>query len=507
MDLLDQYGNPISAVDAGASRSSGTRRPRLFNATTGLGTNKDKTVSTEFVAVRMSREQAERVYQMSWAAARLIDAVVDDMFAAGRRWVGDDEGANQAMEDAEADLKLWTVLPNALKAGRIFGTGMLIAYPTDGDTESELKPENVKEGGIANLISVDRWSLSVQNWRVDPTLPRYAEPFQYRWTGRIFGSPAPFDAPAGTTPNPATTAKHVLINSDRMFRFDGQRSPLTEGWTSGPWEREWGVSILTRALDDIMRDAEMAAAAGHLVNEASIWVQKVQRFRETLARGKIEKGDVSPEQLAEEVNMLRSIYRTLFIDAQDEAERLDVTWAGLVDVLNRQTYRLAAIGGIPITRFMGTSATGLSATGEGDARDWRITVEAARARDIDPMLRRRLDVMIARHAGLAEAPPYEWNALGDMTDSEAAELTFTRTEAVVLAYEKQLIDEDEARERLSQDEWWGELGEWTPPELDTIRGDEEAARQAQQAEQQAAQRERELKARQPAGGPPGGGGQ
>ena len=39
-----------------------------------------------------------------------------------------------------------------------------------------------------------------------------------------------------------------------------------------------------------------------------------------------------------------------------------------------------------MTRFLGKSATGLNATGEGDARDWRITVAAMQQRILDPIL-------------------------------------------------------------------------------------------------------------------------
>ena len=509
--ILDQYGTPIRAQDASSTGRTGTgrsaasvkREARLRNTRTGAGGASDKDVSSEIVAVALSRTQAERLYQMSWTMARLVDIIVDDMFAAGRRWTGDDEGANKAMESAEADLDFWTVLPDSLKAGRIFGSGILIICPSDGQWDKPFDPSKIKEGGIANLVSVDRWAMSVVNWQTDATKPRYGKPYQYRWSGRVFGSAefrgeGPQDGPASGA---GTTSQNVLLHSERCLRFDGVRSPLTEGWTSGPWQREWGVSIMTRALDEVMRDMSMSAASGHLAQEASVWVQKVHNFRDALARGAVEKGDVSPEDLAEEVNYLRSIYRTVFVDSQDDAERVDVAWSGLMDVLNYQFERIAAIEGIPVTRFRGTPATGMSATGEGEARDWRITVKALRKRSIDPILRRRLDIAIARHAGIGgDPPPWEWNELGDMTDIEAAELTFKRTEAVMLPFSAGVVDEDEVRERLSQDEWWGELGEWGGPtmheQLEMERSDEkeEISRAEREQDKEADRKVREKEA-------------
>ncbi len=473
----------MQAMDSNAGSN---RMARLRNTTTGMGTELDKSLASEFIPIRVDRAEAETIYQMSWAMARMINIPVEDMFAAGRRWTSDDKSANEAMEKAEAELKLWVALPGAMIASRIWGTAAVIVCPDDhSQFERELDPEDVKEGSIANLVAVDRFSLSVLNWRTDKTKPRYAEPFQYQWNDRVSGHAGPdsYTGSMAADPAPATTqSQRTVVNGDRMIRFDGQRSPLTEGWVSGPWEREWGVSLITRALEDILRDATMTANAAHLVSEASVWVQKIHGFKETIARGP-EKGEATPEDIAQEVNMLRSIYRTLFMDMEDEAERKDVTWAGLVDVLDRQTRRLAAIGGIPITRFEGTSATGLNATGDGDARDWRITVEATRKRDVAPVLD-RIDMMLAKHVGLEEPPEYEWNKLGEMTDKEKAEVTALWTKAVNDTYVNGLVDEDEARERLAQDEFWGDLGDWTPSmksELEEERKAEEAQRQSEEA--------------------------
>ena len=101
MVILNQYGRPMSATDAGpvdsARGPSAPRRARLTNRTTGLGGRGDKSLGAEFTAVCLDRHAAERLYQMSWTSKRLVRTIVDDMFAAGRRWTGEDESANKAM--------------------------------------------------------------------------------------------------------------------------------------------------------------------------------------------------------------------------------------------------------------------------------------------------------------------------------------------------------------------------------------------------------------------------
>ena len=167
-----------------------------------MGGATDKDIGGAFLAFRMAREEAEQLYAMSWAAAKMVDIPIDDMFWRGRRFTGDDQSAIDAFQEAEHDLGLMTALPNAMKAGQIFGTGLMILCPLessgDGDMDKPFTPDNVKEGGLANLWVVDRWACSVQNWQTSPFLPRYGEVYQYRVNARIFGSPDPLmDRAAG----------------------------------------------------------------------------------------------------------------------------------------------------------------------------------------------------------------------------------------------------------------------------------------------------------------------
>ena len=458
-DSATNGGGPFAsrATDLG---DGGSRAARFANQRSGAGSFADKDLGGMFVARRMERAFAETLYQMSWAARRMIDLPVNDMFVRGRAWSADGDGAAiKAMETAERDLKVMQRLANGMKAGRLFGTSLVVICPSDGDFESELRPEDVVEGGIANLWVVDRWAASVESWRTDPTLPRCFEPFMYRISGRIFGSPTP----SQEIYSKPTTSQNVSVNADRVIRFDGHDSPLTEGWTTGPWEREWGVSILTEAVDEILRDAGIHAGIGHLVQEASVWVHKIEGFRDALM-GELGDGEVTPEMLASEANLLKSIYHAYFHDVSDEVSRVSVQFGGLWQLLNTQADRLAAIAGVPKTRFLGSSATGLNATGEGEARDWRITVAALQKSMLDPVLQ-RVDMMIARHAGLAEPPEYEWLPLGEESEREQAEVLKMRAEAITMLHAAPMIDEEEGRAIMSQDEWVGELGDWVPPPM------------------------------------------
>ena len=454
-----------------------------MNSISGAGGPTDKDLGSQFFAYRLSREEAERTYNMSWAAQKMIRMPVEDMFFRGRTFTGDDEGAIEAFEKAEQELNVMNSLAGAIIAGRLYGTALMIVCPHDpngeGDLSMPMEVGDYQEDGIANLWVVDRWACSVQNWQTSLFIPKFGGVYQYRVNARIFGSPSPLtEGVPGVSMS--TTSGHHLVNTDRVFRFDGLRSPLTEGWTTGPWEREWGVSDLTKAMDAIAREAASAAGIGHLFQESSVWIQKIQNFKESI-RGKPTEGEVTAEELTEEVNLLKSLYRIQFIDAEDDAERVSVVWTGIADIWNAQWQLLAAIADIPMTRFLWQSPAGMNATGSSDADNYAIRVAAMQKKLLDPVLR-RLDMMVARHAGLSEPLEYEWVPLTDLSEKDRAETAKLQVETLNLAYTDGVIDEDEYRERLSQNEFWGELGSWAGPnqmqELEFEREDQKAEEQA-----------------------------
>ena len=465
----------------GAKGAGSDRRPRALNPRTGMGTQNDRALGSRFVAQRMERVEAEATYQMSWAAAKMIDIPVDDMFVRGRRWMDDDEESIKKVMKAERKLNLMATLADAIKVARIYGTGlMIICTDNEGDFEKPLVPEEVQEGQIQNLWVVDRHAAWVKNWQTDPTKPGYGKPYQYYVHSRIQGLPEELDpVMPGNMLNigfrPA--ANLYTVHESRVIRFDSTKAPQTEGWIHGPFEREWGISFLTRVIDDVLRDVAMATGAGHLMEEASVWVNKIEGYKEALM-GRTPKGDASPEEIAQMSSLLRSIWRTQFIDSEDDAMRVAVTFAGYADVLNNQSKRLAAMADIPYTRFMSESPAGMNATGESDANNYGVMVQANQNKVAKPALE-KLDPVIARHAGLGDKElEYEWMSLFDLSEKDKAEASKLRTEAIMIAFgglkTSPAIDEDEVRELLSKDDYaFMPLSQnWEPPEDPAI----EAAR-------------------------------
>ena len=69
--------------------------------------------------------------------------------------------------------------------------------------------------------------------------------------------------------------------------------------------------------------------------------------------------------------------------------------------------------------------------------------------------------MLARDAGVAEVPDYEWNPLMDIDQAAVALTSKTKAEALKLAIDGGMIDEDNGRKALDGDPTFGATGRCT----------------------------------------------
>ncbi len=440
-------GNSRSSQGTG-SRANSIHLPidsNFINFGTGAGTSSDHMSGAAFHDVRLPQAQLEIIYRVSWAAAKMIDIPVDDMFVPGRRWKGENEEAVKAMEEAERALGAHDAMRKAMKAARLYGTGLLIILSKDASPETPLEPTAVRPDSIANLLVVDRWAASIEDWHIDPLLPRYGKPYSYRISPRIIYQ---------------GESHQFIVHHSRVLRFDGIRPPLSEGWNH--YDRDWGASTLARAINQIGRNEAISVSLNHLLQEASVSIVKIQGFKAAL-QGKPDVDDPPLTMLAQSINMLKSVFRTGFIDREDEAQRLNVAFGGIADIVNGEAQRLAAIADIPMTRFFAQSPAGQNATGDSDWQNYAVRV-AAMQEDMLTAPLMILDEVVAKNAGLQKALEYEWTPLRSMTPEEESTVNLNNTQALVAAMTAGGLTEEEFRDRLANMELFGEL----PPMTDQI---------------------------------------
>ena len=411
----------------------------IANPLSGMGGRADKADQSFFVPTRItSRTALEIAYVQSWAANKFISIPILDMLVRWREFDTEDEGAAAAMREAEKAHKVVKILSRAMRAGRLYGTGLLVMLTVEAPLESPLDLMRVREGDLTNVAAFDRFEATVWEWDRDVFSSTYGEPLIYHVTPR--------------------QGSAFEVHRSRVLRFDGIEPLSSSGWDT--YDQNWGVSALVPVIVSILQDATLAAGGAHLAQEASVGVMKLRDLRTSLS------GDLSPgpgldeqsaEQMADRINELKSIYRTIFLDADgEEFTRTDVSWTGWPELMDRYARRLAAAADIPETRFWGRSPAGMNSTGDSDMANYALHV-AAQQTDLltDPLM--VLDRVLARSMGLMEPPEYRWRSLMDLSDLDQATVGLTRAQAVGAALLQGTISPDEGRTILSGDDLFGDL--------------------------------------------------
>ena len=444
------------AADAAASTNGNYRSMGgLFNDLTGMGGELDKAAQTGIRRLYLSCQLLDLIYEQMWAAERFVDMVVIDSFVRGYELDSDaaenTEDYDKAFEQYEVD----DVLSRGLKAMRLHGGALVI--PIIGESvealAEPLEDDLIPEGQLKSFQVFDRWACKSESVYFELMDPKFGQVETYRVTAPISG-------------NNAQTV-HWLVHASRVIRLDARPKLTPRGWYQS-WE--WGPSLLQSALTEIMHDEALAEGISHLVHEASMLVLKIQHFNETLKRGRPSPDAPSPAEVGMAVNKFKSSYRTVFIDANDEAKRLEVSFGGLAQLMDKYLERLAVIGGYPLTKFLGRSPGGLNATGESDEHNYSIIVNGFQLGYADKPLR-RMHRIVALSEGMEDPPPPRWLPLVVSSEERQIEVDKNRTESVTLALGTHLITEEEARQRLSNTTTFGILEDMTQEELEEMQPD------------------------------------
>jgi phage-related protein (TIGR01555 family) len=180
---------------------------------------------------------------------------------------------------------------------------------------------------------------------------------------------------------------------------------------------------------DIFNDSSVVQAITHLVQEASIPVHKIDGLNDILCRGKLpDEPDV--EDIMAHINMKKAIYHTMFIDESDSFDRTSVNFTNIPDLMDRFPERFAMASGISVTRFLGKSASGLNATGEGDQRNDSKNAHIRQMLELKPIYD-WVDPIISRSCG-AEVPEYTFPPLFELTEKELSDIDLSRSRTAKL---------------------------------------------------------------------------
>lgn len=375
----------------------------LENVVAGLGTSRDKRAHTRYaLPITMVPQDLSNMYRTSWIAKKVVNVPADDMTRAWRTVEFDEDSVEEreAVEATERELGLQNKVNEALRMARLFGGAAIILVVGNELLDTPLDPETVVEGALKRLVVLDRWQLTAGSVLVtDPTSESFGMPEFY-----------------------TISLTSQRVHHTRVVRFSGERIPFEAWKMNGYWDDSVLAHVYTAATDADGASASVAA----LMYEANVDVIKTPGLATRLSTKNGETQVINRYQVGA---MMKSVVRVLMLDKEEDYDRKSAAFSGLADIMEKFVVNVTAAADIPVTRFMGTSAKGMSATGEGDLTNYYNGIANKQNAELrEPLM--KIDRILVRSATGAFPDDYAFtfNPLWQMSEAEEANVEKTRSE-------------------------------------------------------------------------------
>lgn len=384
-------------------------RDSLTNIMSGKGTSADRSVWNRYTFVPLDPLNVEAAYRGSWLMRKVVDVPALDMVRAWRDWQTDKDSIEK-IEAEERRLELKVKCKRALILSRLYGGGAIFMGTRDTDVSQPVKPETVGLGGLTYLHVFSRWQMTLGPRRLDPADEWFGKPEYYM----INVDPA---------------QQGVRIHPSRMIEFIGQPNPegsYLQSNMQGSWL--WGDPLM-QSIQTAIQNAEIAQDGfASLIDKASTDILKMPQLTARSATPEYEAQLIKRFSAA---SMSRSNWRMLAIDGDEDWQQLQVSWAGIPNVMDAFLLTVAGAADIPMTRLLGQSPRGLQATGDGEERDYQSMIKARQDEQLVPALD-RIDQLMLRSA-LGTMPSdvyYELGPLQEATEKDAALMEFQLSQTI-----------------------------------------------------------------------------
>jgi len=356
---------------------SATVSDGLINLATGLGTQKDKGMSNEWLHSNrnVNHINLSARYREDWVSQKVCKIVPQDMT---REWR--DCSTPEAVE-ADKHWNVAQVFREAYKWARLYGTSFVIMDIADGrNVDKPINWKKLKPGCIRSFNVVDRTRVTVIGViDQEPLSPTFGMPTHYQFVN----SP-------------------VRIHKDRIVRFEGTELPVYERQRN-LW---YSDSVLIPLMNQIDNFHTTSSAAAQMVQEANTDIITVEGLSQILQS---DQGTAAMLDRFSSWKDIKSVFGVSILDSTEQYESKSIQLSGVKDLIWEYLRMVSASVGIPATRFLSASPDGMNATGESDLINYVEMLMGLQKDIFDPRLV-RVDALLAADAGIAPFE-YEWTCI------------------------------------------------------------------------------------------------
>lgn len=379
----------------------------LLNLVSGLGTSaKDKSVSSTFVQTFVDPAELEAMYRSDWLSRKVVDIIPNDMTREWREWKAK-KSEIEKIEELENGLNVQQKLNLAMRKARLTGGSAIYLGMKDRQPAAELVLDKVKAGDLEYIHVLSKTEIAPGTITRDVLSPYFGEPEQYSVASAL--------------------GNVQVIHPSRVIRFVGAEiigdNPAVDGW---------GDSILQVVYDAIRNASSSSAHTAALIPEAKTDVIYIPRLSEYLKNAKTTAELTARFTYA---NSIKSMFNMLLLEGNgtDQGEvwqQKSIAFDQLPELVRLFLQIAAGAADIPVTRLLGESPAGLSATGESDIRNYYDNVSARQRTELSPRVHRLDEVLIRSALGNRPAEiHYEWAPLWGLSEKEKADVLKTTADA------------------------------------------------------------------------------
>lgn len=328
------------------------------NSLTGIGAYNSRTASTKFAESDYklkNKEYLTSLYTNDGLSRKIVNIIVDDAL---RAFINCDKNLLNELHRLQVKQKVLDVATWA----RLYGGAVIVAFIDDNSTlDQPLNTKNIKQ--LINLKVYDRYQVSFDAADVSTDIydVNYGEPILYKI-------------------KQYNNDQEFLVHRSRLHIMRGERTPeqkrnLNQGWDD---------SVLRATYEAVKNYGATMSVSAEIIQDFVQGVLAVDGLTSMLAS---KSGEQQITNRAIAMDMTKSVAKTLMIDSESESyTKLSTPIGGLADLWDKFAESVSATTGIPLTRLLGRSATGLNNNGSGEIENWNLIVDAYRTDEIKPAI-------------------------------------------------------------------------------------------------------------------------
>ena len=397
----------------------------LKSLVSGMGDNsKDKISNTHYQDQILSRYSLKAAFRNSWIIKKAITIPALDSLRKGRDWQAEQDQIKK-IEEEERRLGFWNKMLECKKQARLWGgAGIVIGLKGQEDMSEPLDIEKVKKGDLSYLTVLSNKYLDVEELEKDPASEFFGVPSTYRYNGE--------------------SNAFAQVHSSRVIVQIGDPH-------SDPWDVDghlhnygWGDSVLQAMYTAAMQADSSTRNVANLIFEANVDVFQVPGFMEKVATESYRKKIIDRLILA---TTGKSVSRALLMDKEEEYTRNSANFTNLDAIMEKFLLFASGAADIPLTRFLGQSPAGMSATGEGDMKNYHDKIQSIQNLEIKPALWRFDEVLI--RSALGNRPEeifYDWTPLEQISEKDQAEIGQKNAQSAEIFARTGVFSTEELRE-------------------------------------------------------------